>query len=150
MQDTITVLYPAIPRNWWRPDLVSGNWNLIVVGVVVPAPPPHLPDDDPPELQQCPRCRAIITVEDSGVNFCDRCHQLVFVDDDLLILYPDLLPIRCPRCNATLENGYDPDCRAIEPPFFYECGYLVDGRDCRGDGFQFGAQKHLPSSIPGK
>ena len=135
--DLVTVIYPRIPHSW-RLGLPSEDWGLGVIGVVVPAPPPHLPDDDPPKPQQCPRCFAITTVEDSGINYCERCRHLIFVDDELRILSPDLLPIRCPRCNLTLEDGYDSDCLASERLVCHGCGHVVDGKGGSSDGFQFG------------
>lgn len=137
MQDIITVIFPWIPPSHRCDDRPAYRWYHETIGIVVPAPLRRQPEDDPLDIQQCPRCLALITVEDFGINFCDRCNRLIFVDDDLRILSMEQLPMRCPRCNATLENGYDADYQESQTVFCRECGHLVDGVDCESDGYQF-------------
>jgi hypothetical protein len=129
-EDTVSVLdLPA--TEVFNAVIVPGVCNT----VVIPAIPPFVSDDEPFDLQQCPTCQALITVEDAGISYCYRCGHLIFVGDALDIVQAEPNPFHCPLCGGVLDEN---DCEWTGRGWFFcrLCGQTMDWSEEDCDAFQ--------------
>lgn len=125
MRDEISILdLPANIASWGTPD-----------NVVIPPIPPACSEDYPVDLQQCPNCRALVTVEDPGISYCYRCLHLIFAGDDLNIIRPEPLPYHCPECGGILEDN-DSEWTGVDGFFCRLCGQVMYSGSPICDGYQ--------------
>ena len=108
--------------------------------VVVPSPPPFVPDDESEGRAQCPHCRRLTPAADAGLTHCTECRSPLFFSDEGelmdLAVHAASLPRR-PQCS---ECGFSGECFAEKRDDHLvcrRCGSAVQATEQAADGFQF-------------